>query len=523
MYSVDYSAELRRILLLPRRTTPPEGADQLSSVLGTGKLRPIQEWALAELHLCRGLLGIISVGGGKTLISYLAPRMVGAERPLLLIPAKLRDKTHRDFYELRENWETTKEPSILSYELLGRKQSKDYLEELQPDLIITDEAHRLKNCRAAVTRRVGRYMAKHPETMFCALSGTITKRSLMDFAHIAQWCLGDGAPVPLTRYDLEQWSQALDEENQWRECRREPGALLDLGHPDVREGFRRRLVETPGVVASTGSGVDASLVITRWPISIPPKVLDALDHLDKYWETPDGQPLISAADLWRHAREISLGFWYRWEPEPPLWWLEPRRVWAAFARGVLARSRTLDSEAQVAEKHSTSWEYLDWIRVKDHYAPTTVAEWITDYFVVKAKEWGDTHDGIIWVEHREIGKALQRLGIPYYAKMGKDCRGRDIDDATGTLAASVAANSEGRNLQRYSENLILACPTTGDRWEQLLGRTHREGQIADEVSVEVHLGCRQSELGFEQAVSDARYQRGVLGAAQKLLLADIVV
>jgi hypothetical protein len=449
--------------------------------------------------------------------------MVGAERPLLLIPAKLRDKTQRDFKELRDSWRATDEPRICSYELLGRTQAADFLWEYEPDLIIADEAHRLKNCKAAVTRRVGRYMVKNPGTVFCALSGTITKRSLMDFAHIAEWCLGDGAPVPLTRYELEQWAQAIDEENQWSDCRRAPGALLDLGHPDVREGFRQRLIQTPGVVASTGSNVDASLTITRWKVDTPPEVRDALTHLAKYWETPDGFPLISAVDVWRHARELALGFWYRWDPEPPEEWLRCRLQWAAFARLVLSKSRTLDSEAQVVEKHKDSLFYQAWARVKDSYVPTVVATWLTDAYIQDALRWADQNDGIIWVEHRAVGRALEDLGVPYYSNMGLDRHGRSIDDASGSIAASIAANSEGRNLQRFSKNLILSCPTTGDRWEQLLGRTHREGQKADEVSVEVHLGCEQSELGFQQALSDARYQKGVLGAAQKLLLADIGV
>jgi hypothetical protein len=520
---VEYTAELRRVLMIPRRTSPPEGTEDLSSVLGTGILRPIQAQALAELHLLRGLIAPLTVGGGKTLISYLTPRMVGSERPLLLIPANLRDKTRRDFDDLRKKWVTTIEPIVCSYQTLGRTHAADFLTTYQPDLIIADEAHRLKNPRAAVTRRVGRYMDAHPDTVFVALSGTMTKRSLADFAHIAEWCLGDGAPVPLTRYELEQWCQALDEEGQWSDSRRAPGALLDLGHPDVREGFRRRLVETPGVVASVGSDVDASLVITKWQVSVLPEVAEALKHLDAYWETPDGHPLISAADVWRHARELSLGFWCRWEPAPPEDWMQARRDWAAFARGVLSRSRNLDSEAQVAAKHKDSPEYQRWISIKDTYSPASVVEWITDYYVQEAMRWAYNHEGIIWVGRRAIGHALEARGLPYYANMGRDSRGRFIEDATGTIVASIDANFEGRNLQRYSKNLILWCPTTGDRLEQLLGRTHREGQKEDEVSVEVHLGCRQSAKGFEQAVSDARYQKGVLGAPQKLLLADIGV
>src|SRR4030042_934287 len=58
-------------------------------------LRPVQAAALEELHDMRGLFGSIRVGGGKTLVSLLAPVVLGSVRPLLIIPAALRDKTKR--------------------------------------------------------------------------------------------------------------------------------------------------------------------------------------------------------------------------------------------------------------------------------------------------------------------------------------------------------------------------------------------------------------------------------------------
>ncbi len=510
MIPVERSGELRRIAALPRRILPPEGSEQLSSALGRGALRPVQAQALAELYLCGGLLGPISVGAGKTLISYLAPVMTGSKRPLLIVPAKLRGKTIRDFAAYSQDWSSTP-PEVVSYELLSRR--PEWLGQFQPDLIVADEAHKLKNPRAACTRRVGRYMSAHPETVFVALSGTLTSRSLADFAHIAEWCLGPSAPVPLERYELESWCQALDEDGQWSDCRRPPGALLELGEgADPREIYRRRLVETPGVVASQGKGCQSSILIAPWDVEVPAVIRDALKNLRKTWELPDGQQIVSAADLWRHAREISLGFWYRWEPAPPDEWVEIRREWCAFVREVLSRSRTLDTESQVLEKHPD--RAVDWLAVRPTYTPQTVPEWITTD-VLDAVDF----DGIVWVEHRIVGEYLDRR-FPYYGELGRGRLG-DIDDAKGPICASIAACSEGRNLQRYHRNLLLSVPTTGDRWEQLLGRTHREGQTADTVEVEVYFGCLESRRGFDQAVSDASYQSAITGETRKLCVADM--
>jgi hypothetical protein len=455
--------------------------------------------------------------------------MAEAQRPILLIPAKLKAKTLLDFKELQKVWDGCP-PAIQTYEWLGRRQASAWLASHRPDLIIADEAHRLKNVRAAVTRRVGRYMQQCPRTKFVALSGTMTERSIMDFAHILEWCLKDGSPVPLYRYELEQWAQVLDERSQW-DTHPHPGAILEIeegaeeqGDPTerARRIYHRRLTQTLGVVASKKRSVSASLIISQWDIPASPGIQNALTHLRDAWELPDGHPLILAVDMWRHEREIALGFWYRWRTPPPHEWLTARQAWASYARQILSRSRKLDSESQVAEAHSTSPEWARWVSIRDTYTPETIEVWITLDVLRAAVLWAQKHTGIVWVEHQVVGRQLDAMGLPYYGEMGlRD--GQPIEMCRTSCCASIRANSEGRNLQRFAYNLVLSPPTTGSRWEQMLGRTHREGQRADEVDVEVYLGCHAMRRGFRQALKDAEYQRSVLGSEQKLQLADILI
>src|SRR5262249_5979601 len=150
-----------------------EFARELTLVLrrpgGTMWLRRVQGQALLEAATV-GLFAPIPVGEGKTLVSLLIPYVTDSKRPLLLLPAKLIDKTRRAIHELSRHW-LIPDIRIMSYEILGRPQSENALEGYRPDCIPCDEAHRLKNKRAAVTRRVMRYLERHPECRIYPESG----------------------------------------------------------------------------------------------------------------------------------------------------------------------------------------------------------------------------------------------------------------------------------------------------------------------------------------------------------------
>lgn len=550
---VPFSNELFRIQDLPRRVWEPKEAEQLARRLtrklrqpgSKMELRPLQAVALAELAAGgAGLFAPIRVGAGKTLISLLAPAVKKAQRPLLLVPASLRGKTRREMEILKYHFRISEEGSklgaykIMGYEWLGREQAAEALDEYEPDLIVADEGHRLKNTGAGVTRRVVRYLRAHPETSFLVMSGTITKRSLMDYWHLIRRALGDDmCPLPTDYRDIEIWADALDKKKHLWEMA-DPGALKVFCNVEekklwkrnsqkaARQAFRRRLTETPCVVASHETAIDASLRI----FGVEPKVSrateEAFDLLRSAWETPDGWPIDDALSMHRHARELALGFYYVWDPRPPESWLEARRKWSAFVRQVLRHSRKLDTELQVRRQNKHTEEWQEWAAIRHSFKPNSYAVWIDDSVVEYIAKWAQRYKGIIWVEHRELGFRLERdFGFDYYKDEGLNRKKQMIEDhdPRKPLVASVESNKTGRNLQAWNRNLITSAPTNGLAWEQLIGRTHRDGQEADEVTFDVLITCAEHAGAVANALTDSEYTEDTTGSPQKLLLADIDV
>ena len=557
--AVTHTAELQRVSNLPRRVwgsdfDPEDFCTQITQILrttqGDMRLKPVQAQALYEAGTEGGLFGAIGVGCGKTLITLLAPVVLGAKKPLLLIPANLIEKTQRERLELSRRWRIPNTLRLFSYTKLGLVQSADELEKYAPDLIICDEVHKLKNKRAAVTRRVARYMHAHPLTAFVGASGTVMDKSLSDFAHILIWALKLRAPVPTTTEEIEQWAAALDEGVDPL-ARMRAGALLsfctsgDLAeHPEhvaARHGFRRRLTETPGVVATVGEGehVDCSIYVTGIRHPVKPVTEANFLRLRADWQTPegdesitaDGEGLMRAADVWRHAQEMALGLYYRWNPAPPQPWLTARTNWNAFVRETISRGRTYDSMLHVANGcdagHLDGTTLDAWRLVRDTFVPNVEAVWFDDSAIEWCVEWLKK-PGLLWTEHWFFAQRLAEIaGVPYYGAKGYTLDGQNYieDERPGLSAiASIDANREGRNLQKLWNRNLLVCPPSSSAWiEQVIARTHRPGQAADEVIVDVLLGCRENWDAVQKAIVGARAVQDITGKTQKLLLADITM
>ncbi len=562
--SVEPSREIARVAALPRRTWSDDAAATLADMLtrelktpgGTMKLRPVQAIALYEAMEVGGLFGPIRVGAGKTICTLLMPVVLEAKRPVLLLPAALIEKTWRDVQALREHWRLATNLQMISYEMLGLVQSAEKLEYIQPDLIVADECHRLKNFRAGRTRRVARYMQRHPATRFVGVSGTVMKSSIKDFAHILTWALKESAPVPASDDEVSAWADCLDEKVNPL-GRRQAGALLTLdpeaarGEPvfvewatptesadlrrdslvRVRQVFQRRLLETRGVVASPKSdGVTCSLRVSALEYEPAPITAEHFAHVKKTMTTPDGWAFAESVVLRMYLRQLALGFHGIWEPRPPQEWIEARREWAAFVRETLADSTTLDTELQVKNAVKAGrlrTATLDaWSAVEDTFTIQPKDVWHDDAALDVCAAWMEREKGIVWTEHRFFSRRLAQItGATYYGENGMSERGESITLVkTGrAIIASVQANGTGRNLQMFSTNLITSCSPSAATVEQLIGRTHRDGQEADEVLVDILLGCGEHYDAFFQALGGARAAQDVLGHSQKLLLADILI
>jgi len=540
---VRRTMDFLRIEALPRRTSFVDHSEALTLALktpnGTEKLWVDQAWALCEMVEKRGLVANIEAGGGKTIISYLAPVVLQARRPLLLIPASLREKTLRtSIPKWAQHFRLHPELRVLSYEQLSQVGQANYLHDLLPDLIIGDECHRIRNKGSAVSRRVFRYFEDFPDTMGVWLSGTTTRRSVRDYAPILQLALGEGSPVPIRYTDLEDFADALDEGVD-DDCRPAPGALLDLCAPgeNIRQGFRRRLLETEGYVATASPAVSTSLRVFEREVVVPQAVSAAFSKLRRTWCTPGGETIITALDFARHAKELALGFYYRWKwPNDVVdfEWLAARKEWRQFVRACIADGRAYDSELQVARACIAGKVdrkcYDAWKAIRKRSNPETEAVWVSDYMVQEALKWMKTGPGIVWVEHNAMADALRAHALTGGGVVagGYGCFGageNDIsqEDGERSVVASIRAHGTGKDLQMFSRALYIAVPGSGVAWEQSLARLHRPGQEADEVENEVFLQCVELWNAFDQARRDATYIEQTTGQKQRLLFADVVV
>jgi len=540
--------EFDRILALPRRPAeyPDDEAKALVSAMtlmlrthvGTMTLRPIQAIALFEIGQCMGGFLPIRVSGGKTIVSLLSPTILGARRPLLLVPAALVEATRRRWRELAYHWQIYPMIEIRSYQWLSRVAAADFLESMQPDAIVLDECHKAKDLGRSVARRLRRYLESSKDRVsVVAMTGTVTKRSVRDYAHIVGWSLGAAAsPLPNGWNELDSWSYALDPpsraEIERGEDERPVGALCDLPGDGARDGYRRRLTETFGVVSTKETAIDIPILIDRFRPPVPHAIRLAVEQMRETWATPDDMVFTDAPALWRHCRELALGFYYRWRDPPPKPWLDARRAWSSAAREIHTHGkRGLDTILQISNAidaglyPEASEPLRAWRAIEGVYKPVTVPVWVDDYVIdALASDALSGPPTWYWTEHTAFAIRLaERTGLPYYGPGASTQEGRSILDHPRGSSGILSYHScrEGLDLQYVARNFFTFTPADGpDRFEQALGRTHRDGQEADEVIVRIVSTCQEHEKALDTLIRDAQYIQQTTGQQQKVLIAD---
>lgn len=530
---------------------------------------PIQAWALYEAAQCNGLLGPIGVGHGKTLLDLLTPMVIDdCKTAALLLPPGLKSQLiDVDWNYYGQHWKLPNlaggrwlvpgRPTlhIIAYSELSGARATDLLERLRPDAIVVDEAHSVRNRIASRTKRFLRFFRDHPNTRLFAWSGTLVSRSIKDYAHLANLALRDGSPTPHHWPVLEAWAGHLDPGDT--KCA--PGLLTRFGDVPSR-AYPLWVRETPGVVSSGDStSCQASLIISERPLQVSTEIQKLLSNLEKTWQRPDGEELVDALSKGACARQLSCGFYYRWrwprkEPREVIErWLEVRKNWHKELREKLKTpavhmdSPLLCAKAAIRWAHGyvhierdedgkeisrreippgaksgplPTWNseyWKEWEVVRKTAHPETEAVWIDYALVEDAINWLKEGPGLLWYEFDGLAREIYRRagganGPLVFAGPG-DEGGSVIQRLQGTESciASIRAHGTGRNLQQFARNLVANPPGSGAEWEQLLGRTHRQGQLADEVTCEVYRHTAPFAAAVERARDLSEFIEGYSG------------
>lgn len=589
---IERSPEFLRISNIETRNWE-DRADYLSNEMtpilktehGQQTLRPVQAAILYDLGVNGGAIGIIRVGGGKTLICFLAPICVQALRPLLVVPGSLLGKpsrpgkTERDLEQYRAHWKIPRFIRIVSYEWLAHKYRANFFNEYKPDLVMLDEGHRCKDTRTIVTQMIKYYRNDcidyhrmqelpkekwsmlmrywdenkivYPLPKFLVLSGTLTRDSIRDYWHMLRWTLPpENIPLPLDFPELYRWSMCLDARVKSYN-RVAPGALLEWCNDEerklakhnplkaARQAFRRRLHATPGIICSQAAYEAASLRIEERRMKPPPEVMRAFRRLREMNETPAGFEIQDGSVCAQRAMELSLGFFGYWKYPPPLDWMVARREWCQICRYILAYNRkrilseaqvkdTLDKGTSIGKKtEEARGKLAKWRKLEPKFTPEVDVQWISDFALKFAAKWAKAHKGVVWVFHPAFGERLSEMtGMPYYHSEGFDSEGNYVENHPHgePMIVSIKANMFGKNLQfGWSKALMMYTPGSGEWWEQIIGRLHREGQRADEVEYHVFVSCIEHVVAFWKARGeDAEYVEDT-ALKHKLLFADIVM
>ncbi len=626
--------EIERICALPIVGLPtPEEVEAVSQdvvqadALAKGfRLNREQAGALLAYDALGGCLGAIGVGRGKTFITILiadrAFRRGESKRSLLMVPPSVLDqlvKTDipraRKLFGIRVPFTVLAGRTgaarlsaarsgrlgcyVMTYSLLSSRDAEAVLNEIAPDLVILDEAHRVKNRSAARTGRLLRVLDRkvQPQPRLVALSGTITNKSVRDYHHLATRALGRGAPMPLEPVLVDAWSALLDanapeEANaaatgpllplvRWA-ARRFPEERLPQNVTGFRGAYRLRLNSAPGVVASGDADVGTSLTIRNVPVPSPEKseghaeLVELERQVDELWISPSGDEIEHGMHKWRHKYELAAGFFYRlrWPTTDEV--VVRRSCSHAEGAELLAMSQAHHDALNAYHKDLRVWLahrgrpgmdtpflvghamalrgadavgdpelFAAWRAAKDLEfpgmperisEPVRVCPWKVRHAARAAVlerdaavEEGAPPGVLVWYYHHDVGRwlvdELEALGAeplwcPAEARRpGSNERILHPDSAQRIVVASMAGHGEGKNLQAFQRQVLVEFPRKADLLEQVLGRTHRQGQLADEL---VPVTLNTSEFDHQNmfaALIDALYVHQSTGSRQKAIYA----
>jgi hypothetical protein len=285
---------------------------------------------------------------------------------------------------------------------------------------------------------------------------------------------------------------------------------------------------TPGVIFTKTTSCSASINIQ---LIKTPYETNELKHCRENWELPNGDLICDILEYYQKMRQLSMGYFYDYIKSPPLEWLEIKKQWHRIARSIIKYNKqNIDTMGQlelspIAQQIS---EYHQWKKIEKTFIPKKIVNWYDPMIFIrlfKNLPWEETWpECILWTDSVAIGEFLAYNKMLYFGS-GDDEKLLDhVNNSKSLLSivCSIAAHSYGKNLQRYNQNIVLTPAASGKTWEQLIGRTHRMGQKADEINFYVFLHTPEFIDSWEKALIEAEYIYETTGQQQKLLLSTII-
>lgn len=511
-------------------------AEEIGKIFNTehGQLRESQKLFFAEIAKYRRSFVCAGVGEGKTIMSLGAALVTRSHRTLLMMPPNLVDKTIKDgiptmerMFHLKLDWCSLLDKSqhqrrqlldkhritIFPYSLLSTEDTDDLLELSNADLIVCDEVHSLKDENSAKTDRFLKYLDKNPNVGFIGMSGTIIHKSLFDYWHLICRSIKHLAPIPFEKSIVYEIQDVIAYNNFSKVA---PSKFLCKLNPELKASYGEYLVDvdktrewmktlfksSPATILTENQTVNCSIFINVIEVKMPKPLEEIVKEVNKTWCTPSGDELEDNISIIQLLQQLSSGFYYRlfWQENTETWVIDNWRLRNTVIKEIRhwirwRRRPKLDTpklvERALSQKVSTVkslQEFYDaWLasNKKDVIPPQRERDriWVSDYKILEARKWAKrVKDGIIWYKWDEVGEELHyRMPDAVYCPAGT---GIDKLNKKGILICSLA-HAEGQNLQHHSNNLIFDFPDKGAEVEQLIGRTHRQGQLADCVTVDI--------------------------------------
>ncbi len=460
-----------------------------------------------------GLLGDLSLGAGKTLISMQLPfSFPKARRVVLLMPPALIQKSQVEFCELLAagwKWPGHCEVRLVGYNYLSLRKGKDFFEDYRPDLIIADEGDALANLTAA-TKRLFRYIEGGGKVKCCLLSATFFELKWEALARVLCLVFGSKSPLPIVPSEVRAWDNAFRKRELWRL----PMDILMHGTSelDVRKHLVGRVLAHPGVISTVASRGDAELRFHS--VHLPkPTCHEAMREVLETERAP-GNPNIELfpADIARHMGTLAWGFYRKYSPEPPQSWLSARSMWNRFVLEAKATGKW-DTDAQVED--AVKAQELDSFGIYETWRSQTYVEgheavWLSQNVIESLPD--PTPRTLYWTRWQALGERVaEHFGIPYFHKGAEDA----LEQKNGPCVVSIDSHGTGRNLQfKWSENHVLTIPGSLKIAEQMCGRTMRPRQTAKVVNVYWYGGW--DPRGARGKLSALRWEAAKLAASKNV-------